>query len=171
MHRALTSASFGAWSIPSQSTRTSAAADEVAERLQDAGAVDGVLARTGDEIGRERLERDAALPIGRRRRELLGDPEAGDAHKGNEVAAVAGLGELRDPSRAADAVELRQQGAAVGLGVRLDHPDDPVALQGGIHHGEIARLEDVQGHLPPGRSRAPGKGKTGITAGQSSGPR
>ncbi len=67
MHSALTSASFGASSMPCQSTLTSAACDEVAQGLEHAGAVDLVLAGAGDEIAREGLEVDAALAVGRRR--------------------------------------------------------------------------------------------------------
>ena len=80
--------------------------------------------------------------------ELLLDAEARDADERDQVAPVAGLGELRDAAGAADLVELRHRGRAAALRVGLDHADDAVALQRLIDHREIARLEDVERHLP-----------------------
>ena len=65
-----------------QSTCTSRRVDEVAQRLDDAGAVDLVLAGARREIGGEGLEVDAAAGgYGVDRRQLLLDAEARDADR------------------------------------------------------------------------------------------
>ena len=58
-----------------------------------------------------RLEAHPALTIGRRRRKLLLDREPRDADERDEIAAVAGLGELRDAARAPDLVQLAASSA------------------------------------------------------------
>ena len=72
-----------------------------------------------------------------------------DAGELEKITAIAGLGELRDPADAADLVEV---GLVLGpriCSVGLDHADQPVAgAQGIIDHRQIARLEDVERHLP-----------------------
>jgi hypothetical protein len=42
-------------------------------------------------------------------------------------------------------------------GVRLDHPDQTMAVaQSIVDHGEIAWLEDVEGHLAPWQQQRAG---------------
>src|SRR5690606_1076302 len=105
-------------------------------------------AGAGEEIGRVRGEIDLALPVERRRRKLRLDAEARDADEGDEIAAVAGLGELGDPPGAADLVKPGMGRGSPAVRIGLDHPDHAIAAQGVVDHGEIAGLEDVQRHLP-----------------------
>ena len=145
MASALTSASFGAFSMPSQSVlRLLALRNAWSASSSDLRST-CVLALARDEIVGERHGRDAALAIGGRDVQLLLDAEARDAGELEQIAAVAALGELGD---AADAADLEQERLVLGAGmrrVRLDHADQPMAVAHRVvDHREIARLENVE---------------------------
>ena len=73
------------------------------------------------------VEIDPALAVGRRRRQLLADAEAGDARQRDQIAPVAGLGErvMRPAQPTSDRAGGLLAATAGSLG--LDHADDAVA--------------------------------------------
>ena len=134
--------------MPSQSALRSLALRKSDSALQQALAVDVVLALAGGEIVDEGRVGHAALPVGRRHVELLLDAEADDAGELEEVAAVAGLGELGDAADAADLVEI---GLVFGPGCAASGWIMPIRRwperSASSIIAMIARLENVERHL------------------------
>src|SRR5262249_19850312 len=113
------------------------------------------LALAGDKIVNKGLIADAALPVWRADRQFFLDAKAGNAGELDQIAAVATLGKL---SEAADAAEPKQiRLVRVGPRVRLiglDHADDAMAgTQRILGHRQVTRLENIEGHLPPGQQQ------------------
>jgi len=80
---------------------------EIRQRHQQRLAVDFVLAHPRGEVIGEGEEIDLALPVGGQHVELLEHPEASNACQFEDVAAVAGFGELGDAADAANAEQRR----------------------------------------------------------------
>ncbi len=122
--------------------------EEIGERVQQARAVDLILALASGEIVDEWRVGDAALAIERGDVKLLLDAEAGNPGKLQQIPPVAGLGDLGDASDAADFEQVRLVVGPRMRRVGLDHADQTMpAAQRVVDHRQIARLEDVEGHL------------------------
>ncbi len=160
MASALTSASFGAFSMPSQSALSLLAFRKPASALSSASRSTASSPLARHEIVGERVIVHLALAIGRQHRRLAHDAEARDAGQFEQIASVAGLGELGDAAGAADLVEVRLFVRAGMRGVGLDHADQPMAVgKRIIDHRQIARLENIQRHLPARQQQRAGQRK------------
>jgi len=92
-------------------------------------------------------------------RQLLKNAVTADALQRDQIATVARFGELRDAAGAADLIKPGRERVAALLGVRLDHADEPMRPQGVVHHGEVARLEDVERHVAARQQEGAGERK------------
>ena len=159
MASALTSASFGAFSMPSQSALSLLALRKLDSALSSASRSTASSPLRAEKSSAKAIV-DAALAIRRQHRQLLLDAEARHAGELDQVAPVAGLGELGDAADAADLVEVRLVLRARMRGVGLDHADQAMAVRHRVvDHREIARLEDVERHLPARQQQRAGQRK------------
>ena len=131
---------------------------KIAQRFQNAIAVDRLLAETGAEVSLERGEVGLHLPVRRHGRDLVDDGEARHTRQGHDVAPVAGLGELRDTSGTAD-FEQGWNLARLPLRIGLNDPDETMPLQRIVDQREVARLEDVERQLSARQQKRAGQRK------------
>ena len=102
--------------------------EKIGQHLKQRLAVHRLLAPARDEIVGVGEEIRPALPVRRQRTQFLDNLEAGNACQFQDVAAVAGFGELRDAADAADPEQLRPCFILAVRNIRLDHPDQPVTI-------------------------------------------
>jgi hypothetical protein len=93
-------------------------------------------------------------------RQFFHDAETGDTGELHEIAAVSGLGELRDAAGASDLEQHRFVfGTRLGI-VRLNHANQPLSRRKCmINHRDIARLENIERHLAAWQQQRAGQGK------------
>ena len=134
------------------------------QRAQEAGAVErrlGLLAEVIEKAVPHRLD-PAVAPASL---QFPADPEAAEAGKGDQVAAVLHVAEGGDAAGAADGIDHRRVVPAGGI-EGLDHADHAVAEQRVLKHGDIARLEDMKRQPPARQQENAGQGKDRQRRGQ-----
>ena len=105
------------------------------------------------DIGGEGVPVDARLTVRGVDDQFFTNPEAPDAGERDQIAAIVGFRERRDPARAAARLKRR-----AGLS-RLDHADHPLCAERVIDHPQITRFKNIQRQLPAGQQQGAGQRK------------
>ncbi len=102
---------------------------------------------------------------------LFDEPEAADAADRSDVTTVSRFGKRGDAADAADGREWRARPSAASPDSSSDGCTMPISRSPASAASNMARYRGskmLSGNCPPGRSRAPVRGKTGTVSGRSS---
>jgi len=126
--------------------------------------IDRILLVARRKVGNE--GRDAEGSEGLMRFLFLKQAETANPRELYDVATVARFGKRGDAPKAAN---RRQMRLILLAQRRLHHADQPIARQGGIEHGKIARLENIEGQLARRQQQRAAKRKNSDRIGKITG--